>query len=46
MLSSKCAVCDENKSRFNKEQEASGFLEGMGKAIKLHFAFIGKAFGS
>ena len=33
MLLSKCALCDSNKSRFIKEQEASGFLEDIGKAI-------------
>ena len=26
MLFSKCAVCDSKKSKFIKEQEASGFL--------------------
>ena len=30
MLSSKCAVCDSKKSRFIKEQEASGLLSSFG----------------
>ena len=30
ILSSKCAVCDSKKSRFMKEQEASGILSSLG----------------
>ena len=30
MLSSKYAVCDSKKSKFVKEQEASGLLSGLG----------------
>ena len=30
MLSSKCEVCDSKKSRFIKEQEASGLLSSLG----------------
>ena len=30
MLSSKCAVCDSKKSKFIKEQEASGLLSSLG----------------
>ena len=30
MLSSKCAVCDSEKSKFMKEQEASGLLSSFG----------------
>ena len=30
MLLSKCAVCDSKKSKFNKEQEASGLLSSLG----------------
>ena len=30
MLSSKCVVCDSKKSRFIKEQEASGLLSSLG----------------
>ena len=34
MLLSKCAICDSKKTRFIKEQEASGFLTCLGiKAI-------------
>ena len=29
MLLSKCAVCDSNKSKFIKEQEAIEFLSGL-----------------
>ena len=29
MLLSKCAVCDSNKSKFIKEQEAIGFSSGL-----------------
>ena len=30
MLLSKCAVCNNKKSRFMKEQEASGLLSSLG----------------
>ena len=30
MLLSKCAVCDSVKSKFIKQQEASGFLSSLG----------------
>ena len=30
MLLSKCAVCDSKKSRFIKQQEASGLLSSLG----------------
>ena len=30
MLLSKCAVCDSRKSRFIKEQQASGLLSSLG----------------
>ena len=30
MLLSKCAVCDNNKSKFIKEQEAGGLLSTLG----------------
>ena len=30
MLLSKCAVCDSKKSKFFKEQEASGLLSSLG----------------
>ena len=29
MLSSKCAVCDSKKSKFNKQQETSGLLSSL-----------------
>ena len=31
MLLSKCEVCDSKKSKFIKEQEASGLLSSLGK---------------
>ena len=31
MLLSKCAICSSKKSRFIKEQEASGLLSRLGK---------------
>ena len=34
MLLSKCAICSSKKSRFIKEQEASGLLSRLGKDIK------------
>ena len=34
MLLPKCAVCDSKKSKFVKEQEASGLLSSLG--IKTH----------
>ena len=30
MLSSKCAICGNKKSRFMKEQEAEGLLSNLG----------------
>ena len=30
MLSSKCVICDNKKSRFMKEQEAEGLLSNLG----------------
>ena len=43
----KCAcVCDSEKLRTVKEQEASEFLEDTGKAIIPLFAVIAKALGS
>ena len=30
ILLSKCVVCDSKKSKFSKEQEASGFLSSLG----------------
>ena len=30
MLSSNCAICDNKKSRFMKEQEAKGLLSNLG----------------
>ena len=38
MLLSKCAVCDSKKSKFIKEQEASGLLSNLG--IKIHLSKI------
>ena len=38
MLSSKCAVCDSEKSKIIKRQEASGLLSSLG--IKAHFSKI------
>ena len=38
MLLSKCAVCDSIKSKFIKEQEASGLLSSLG--IKISFCKI------
>ena len=35
MLLSKCAVCDNKKSKFIKEQEASGLLSSLGIKIPL-----------
>ena len=46
MLFSKCVVCDSKRLRFMKEQEGSGFLADMGKAIISPFNAVGKAFGS
>ena len=34
VLSSKCAVCGNKKSRFMKEQEAEGLLSNLGIKIK------------
>ena len=35
MLLSKCAVCNNEKSRFMKEQEASGLLSSLGIQTRL-----------
>ena len=35
MLLSKCAVCDNKKSKFIKQQEASGLLSSLGIKIPL-----------
>ena len=35
MLSSKCAVCDNKKSRFIKEQEAKRLLSSLGLTTPL-----------
>ena len=36
MLLSKCVVCDSKKSKFIKEQEASGFLSSLGLKTPLN----------
>ena len=36
MLLSKCVVCDSKKSKFIKEQEASGLLSSLGKNTALN----------
>ena len=46
MLSSNCAVCGSKILRSFKEQEASGFLEDIGKAIMSSFANIYNIFAS
>ena len=35
MLLSKCALCDSKKSKFVKEQEASGLLSSLGTKVPL-----------
>ena len=35
ILLSNCALCDSNKSKFIKQQEASGLLSSLGKKIHL-----------
>ena len=45
MLLSKRAVCDSKKSRFIKEQEASGFLKDTDKDIISHLVLLGKTIG-
>ena len=35
MLSSKCAVCDNKKSNFIKQQEANGLLSSLGIKARL-----------
>ena len=35
MLLSKCALCDSKKSKFSKQQEASGLLSSLGIKISL-----------
>ena len=45
MISSKCAVCDSKKSRFMKEQEASGLLSSLGiRAPLSHIPLLGTIF--
>ena len=39
MLLSKCAACDSKKSKYVKQQEASGLLSSLGIKI-LHLKFI------
>ena len=42
MLSSKCAVCGNKKSRFIKEQEAKGLLSSLGlKTLLSYIALLG-----
>ena len=42
ILLSKCAVCDSTKSKFIKEQEASGLLSSLGiKALLSKIPLIG-----
>ena len=42
MFLSKCAVCDRKKSKFIKEQEASGLLSSLiKKIIKIFFLYYG-----
>ena len=36
MLLSKCSVCNSNKSKFVKEQEARGLLSSLGMRISLN----------
>ena len=38
MLSSKCGICGDKKSKFIKEQEAKGLLSNLG--IKTHLSKI------
>ena len=45
MLLSKRAVCDSKKSRFIKEQGASGFLKDTDKDIISHLVLLGKTIG-
>ena len=40
MLLLKCAVCDSKKSKFIKEQEASGLLSGLGIKVPLNNFFF------
>ena len=45
MISSKCAVCGSKKSRFMKEQEASGLLSSLGIKTPLsHIPLLGTIF--
>ena len=42
MLLSKCAVCDRKKSKFIKEQEATGLLSSLGIKTPLNkFPLVG-----
>ena len=40
MLLSKCVVCDSKKSKFIKEQEASGLLSSLGIKVPLNNFFF------
>ena len=40
MLLSKCAVCDSKKSKFIKEQEASGLSSSLGIKTLLSIKFL------
>ena len=40
MLLSKCVVCDSKKSKFIKEQEASGLLSSLGIKVPLNAFFF------
>ena len=43
MLLLKCAVCDSKKSKFIKEQEASGLLSDLGIKVPLNNFFFFKS---
>ena len=43
MLLSKCVVCDSKKSKFIKEQEASGLLSSLGIKVPLNAFFFFKS---
>ena len=40
MVSSNCAVCDSKKSRFTKEQDASGIIGSLAKSLS-NIPFVG-----
>ena len=44
MLLSKCVVCDSKKSKFIKEQEASGLLSSLGIKVPLNNFFFKSCF--